>query len=161
MKRFITATVLLLMVSAVTMAKNPASTGKTFSPLGDYTLTAAENPVPLKGKDCQAYNVKYDNSPLEVTIIVCKERNCRRYVVLSEKLSVQYVCNPDYFGVEKLDKVFATEGYVTSDSELNRVEYFHQKVLGPGQMKEADATRLVAAYFPFLLKNAEELTASM
>ncbi len=160
MKRMITATVLLLMVSAVTLAKNPVATGKTFSPLGDYTLTTADNPVPLKGKDCQAYSVKYENSPMEVTIIVCKDRGCRRYVVLSEKLSVQYVCNSDYFGVEKLDKVFADEGYTTSDEDLNRVEYFHQKVLGPGQVKEQDAAKLVAAYFPFLLKDTDQLTAS-
>jgi hypothetical protein len=160
MKRMISATVLLLMVSAVTFGKNPVATGKTFSPLGDYTLTATDNTTPLKGKDCQTYKLSYENSPLDVTVIICKDRGCKRYVVLSDKLSVQYVCNADYFGVEKLDKAFAAEGYTTSDEELNRVEYFHQKVLGPGRMNELDATKLVAAYFPFLLKNADQLTAS-
>jgi hypothetical protein len=82
-------------------------------------------------------------------------------VVLSDKLSVQYICNPYYFGVERLDKTFESEGYSTSDTNLNRIEYFHQKVLGPGQKPELEATQLIAAYFPLLLKPVESLTAAM
>jgi hypothetical protein len=161
MKRMISLTVLILMACTVISAKNPVATGKTFSPLGDYQVVAADNPVPMKGKDCRAYEVKYENTPLEVTIVVCKDRGCKRYVVLSDKLSVQYVCNQSYFGVEKLNKTFESEGLKTSDDELNRVEYFHQRVIGSGQIDEVTATKLVAAYFPFLLKNADQLTAAM
>jgi hypothetical protein len=80
-------------------------------------------------------------------------------VVLSDKLSVQYVCNPTYFGVERLDKSLEKEGYKTNDADLNRAEYFHQKVLGPGQMAELDATRSIAAFFPFLLNTGESMIA--
>jgi hypothetical protein len=90
---------------------------------------------------------------------VCKEKKCRKYVVISDKLSVQYVCNSDYFGVERLDKALEKEGYKTTDANLNRVEYFHQKVLGPGQMPELDATRTIAAFFPFLLNTGENMIA--
>ncbi len=54
---------------------------------------------------------------MEVTVVVCKERKCKKYVVLSDKLSVQYVCNANYFGVERLDKSLEKEGYKTSDDE--------------------------------------------
>jgi hypothetical protein len=98
---------------------------------------------------------------MEVTVVVCKERKCKKYIVLSDKLSVQYVCNANYFGVERLDKSLEKEGYRTSDSGLNRAEYFHQKVLGPGQITELDATRTVAAFFPLLLKNDESIIGQL
>jgi len=98
---------------------------------------------------------------MEVTVVVCKERKCRKYIVLSDKLSVQYVCNANYFGVERLDKSLEKEGYRTSDLSLNRVEYFHQKVIGPGQMGELDATRTIAAFFPLLLKTDESMIGQL
>jgi hypothetical protein len=85
---------------------------------------------------------------MKVTVAICKDRKCKTYVVLSDKLSVQYVCNESYFGVEKLDKAFEKDGYKTSDTELNRSEYFHQKVIAPGKRGEVEATQLIAAYFP-------------
>ena len=73
------------------------------------------------------------------------------------KLSVQYVCNGDYFGVQKLEKSLEKDGYATSDEALNRSEYFHQKLLIQGRQDEIEATKLIAAYFPMLIK--EDLVA--
>jgi len=73
---------------------------------------------------------------------------------------VQYVCNDNYFGVEKLDKAFEKDGFKTSDSEMNRNEYYHQKVLTPGKRSEMESTQLIAAYFPLLLNNPTEAIAS-
>ncbi len=152
--------VLLLGFCSATFARNIVAEGKTFSSLGDYKIETADNPFLMKGQDCKAYLVSYANSPLEVTVVVCKDRRCKRFVVLSDKLSVQYVCNQDYFGVERLDKSFEEEGFTTNDSELNKLEYFHQKVLGPGQKGDLEATQLVAAYFPFLLNNTDNNSAA-
>jgi hypothetical protein len=160
MKKMIFLTVLLAAISTVTFGKKVVAKGQTFSALGNYRIETVDNAVPLKGNDCQAYKISYDNTPMEVTVIVCKEKKCRTFVVLSDKLSVQYVCNKVYFGVERLDKSFEKEGYKTTDDNLNRVEYFHQKVLGPGQQPEVEATRLIAAYFPFLLSTNTEMTAT-
>ncbi|HOB85621.1 MAG TPA: hypothetical protein PK521_13425 [Bacteroidales bacterium] len=159
MKRMILFLMLFLAVTAVSFGKKVAAEGKTYSALGDYKVQTTDNPIQMKGEDCKAYIISYENSPMEVTVIVCKEKNCRKYVVLSDKLSVQYVCNPHYFGVERLDKSLEKEGYRTEDEGLNRVEYFHQKVLGPGQMPELEATRTIAAFFPFLLNTDESMIA--
>jgi hypothetical protein len=97
---------------------------------------------------------------MKVTVAIYKDRKCRKYVVLSDKLSVQYVCNENYFGVEKLDKEFEKDGYKTSDAELNRSEYFHQKVISPGRRDMLEATQLIAAYFPMLLSTTTEAIAS-
>lgn len=152
-------TMLVALISTVTFGKKVVAKGQTFSPLGNYKIETVDNPVAMKGNDCEAYKISYENTPMEVTLIVCKEQKCKRYVVLSDKLSVQYVCNPVYFGVERLDKSFEKEGYKTVDEFLNREEYFHQKVLGPGQQLEIDAAKLIAAYFPFLLKTNSSITA--
>jgi hypothetical protein len=160
MKRVILAAVLIIAFSTVSFAKKLVAEGKTFSALGDYKIELADNPILMKGTDCRAYKISYANTTMDVTIVVCKEKNCRKYVVLSDKLSVQYVCNSSYFGVEKLDKAFEAEGYRTSYAALNRVEYFHQKVLGPGQKGEIEATQLIAAYFPWLFNNYDGITAT-
>jgi len=152
-------TVLIAVVSTVAFGKKVVAKGQTFSALGNYKIETVDNPVILKGDDCQAYKISYENTPMEVTVIVCKDKNCKTFVVLSDKLSIQYTCNKVYFGVERLSKSFEKEGYKTTDDNLNRAEYFHQKVLGPGQQPDLEGTKLIAAYFPFLLNTNTTMTA--
>jgi hypothetical protein len=90
---------------------------------------------------------------MEVTIVIRKGKDCKNYIVLSDKLSVQYVCNENYFGVEMLDKSLQVEGFKPSESALNRSEYFHQKKLAHGKRGELENTQLIAAYFPMLIAN--------
>jgi hypothetical protein len=159
MKRILVLALVILVSTSAVFARKLVAEGKTFTQLGSYKIELADNPVSVKGEDCTAYVIRYENTPMEVTVVVCKDKKCKRYVVLSDKLSVQYVCNKDYFGVEKLGTTFEVSGYKTSDSALNRAEYFHQKVLGPGQGNELDNTKLIAAFFPMLL-NEQVITAS-
>ncbi len=155
MKRLILAAVIMMLACTASFAKRIIAEGPTYSVLGNYTIELADNPFLLKGQECKAYVISYQNTPMKVTIAVCKEKNCRKYVVVSEKLSVQYVCNQNYFGVERLDRSFESEGLSTSDKELNRFEYYHQKVITPGKRGEVEAAQLIAAYFPFLLNQPE------
>jgi hypothetical protein len=159
MKKMILLTVVIAIISTVSFGQKVVAKGQTFSALGDYKIAVSDSPVLMKGNDCQSYKISYENSPMEVTVVVCKERKCKRYVVLSDKLSVQYVCNSQYFGVQKLDKSFELEGYKTEDSALNKAEYFHQKVLAQGYQGELEATQLIASYFPFLLTTENRMTA--
>ncbi len=160
MKRVVFAAVLAFALCTASFGGKVVARGKTFTGLGDYRIETTDNTVSLKGKACKAYIISYENSPMKVTVVISKERDCKKYVVLSDKLSVQYVCNKNYFGVEKLDKDFENDGYKTSDSELNRSAYFHQKILTPGKRGELEATQLIAAYFPMLFNNSTEAVAS-
>lgn len=153
MKRMFLSAVLIAAFCTASFAQKVLAEGETFTALGTYKIRIAENTVPVTGQECKAYVISYENTPMEVTVAVCKDRNCKKYVVLSDKLSVQYVCNEKYFGVEKLDKKFALEGYKTNDADLNRSEYFHQKVLTPGKRTELEATELIAAFFPRLIND--------
>ncbi|MBK7711089.1 MAG: hypothetical protein IPJ37_09170 [Bacteroidales bacterium] len=120
--------------------------------MGDYRIEKADNPVIINGEALKAFIISYQNSPMEVTIVIKKMENCKNFIVLSDKLSVQYVCNENYFGVEKLDKSLVVEGFNTSDAALNRGEYFHQKKLANGGRGELESTQLIAAFFPMLIE---------
>jgi hypothetical protein len=159
MKRILVFAVVILFSTTALFGRKLVAEGKSFTQLGNYKIELADNPVTMKGEDCTAYVISYENTPMEVTVVICKEKDCKRFVVLSDKLSVQYVCNKNYFGVEKLGKTFEADGHRTSDSALNRSEYFHQKVLCPGQGNELDNTKLIAAFFPKLLNEQADITA--
>jgi hypothetical protein len=156
MKRILFAALLLVAFSSASFSRQFVAGGKTNTALGDYKIEIADNPVTINGESLKAFIISYQNSPMEVKVVIQKDKKCKNYIVLSEKLSVQYVCNENYFGIQKLDKSFEKEGYVTSDAALNRSEYFHQKVLAPGMRGEVENTHLIAAYFPMLLKNSNE-----
>jgi hypothetical protein len=160
MKKMIFAALLTVAFSSASFSKELVAEGKTYSVVGDYRIEIADNPVIINGDEFKAFVISYQNTPMEVKVAVRNERNCRKYIVLSDKLCVQYVCNANYFGVERLDKSFAKDGYITSDKYLDKNEYFHQKVLTSGQGCELDNTRLIASYFPMLIKNSVEEVAS-
>jgi hypothetical protein len=157
MKKLLFAGLLLVAFSTASFAREVVASGKTHTALGDYKIAVADKPVTINGEELKAFVISYQNSPLEVTVAIRKGKKCKDYIVLSDKLSVQYVCNKDYFGVKKLDKSIDCQGYSTSDESLNRNEYFHQKVLTQGQTNELENTQMIAAYFPMLIN--EEVLA--
>lgn len=129
--------------------------GETHSTLGDYTIKTANTTVVLNGENLEAFIISYQNSPMEVKVVIRKENNCKKYIVLSDILSVQYTCHETYFGIERLDKCYEKEGYATLDSYLNKDAYYHQKVIGPGKRSELENTQLIATYFPLLLSDSK------
>jgi hypothetical protein len=162
MKRMFFAALLIVAFSSASFSREFVASGKTYSALGDYKIKIADNPVALNGDQLKAYVISYQNSPMEVKVVIMKDKRkdkeCKNYIVLSDKLSVQYVCNGDYFGVQKLEKSLEKDGYATSDEALNRSEYFHQKLLVQGKQDDVEAAKLIAAYFPMLIK--EDLVAT-
>jgi hypothetical protein len=153
MKKMFLLALLTVAFGSASFSRELIAEGKTFSALGDYRIELADNPVIINGDEIKSFVISYQNTPLEVRVAIRKEKDCIKYIVLSDKLCVQYVCNANYFGVERLDKSFEKDGYTTSDTFLDRNEYFHQKVLTSGPSSEIDNTRLIASYFPLLLKN--------
>lgn len=151
MKRVFFAVVLVVAMTTTSFSRELVAEGKTFSALGDYKIEIADNPVTLKGVDHKAFIISYQNTPMQVTVVVTKGKNCKNYVVLSEKLSIQYVCNENYFGVQLLDPSFEKDGYKTSTAALNTSQYFHQKVITAGMRGEVENTQMIAAYFPMLI----------
>jgi len=160
MKRILLSVMVAVLISAGAFATTVVAKGKTFSKIGDYKIEVAENPYILDGRELKTYVISYSNSPLKVTVAVDKDKKCSNYLVISDKLSVQYVCNDSFFGVEKLSRKYGKMGLSTVDNELNRSEYFHQKVLTAGNNTVLENTKLIAAFFPALLKDFNSILAS-
>jgi hypothetical protein len=157
MKKIFFAGLLMLAISTASFAKEFVAGGKTYTSVGDYKIEIADDPVMINNVQYKAYIISYENSPLQVKVVVMKGKDCKNFVVLSDKLNVQYVCNKDYFGIKKLDA--SLTGYTTSVEAMNRSAYFHQRVLTSGQGSEMENTQLIAAYFPMLING--EVIASM
>jgi hypothetical protein len=158
MKRMFFAALLIVAFSNASFSREFVAGGKTHSALGDYKIEIADNPVIINGKELKAYVISYQNSPMEVKVVIKKDKKCKNFIVLSDKLSVMYVCNGEYFGVQKMDKSLQMAGLTTSDEALNRTEYYHQKLIIQGKQDDVEATQLIAAYFPMLVK--DELVAT-
>lgn len=158
MKRIFLAAALILAISTASFARKFVAEGKTYSALGNYKIEIADNPINLNGKELKAFVISYANTNMEVTVAFEKQRKGgMKYYVLSDNLSILYVCNGNYFGVAKLDKELEKDGYKTSDAALNRTEYFHQKVISRGGNCDLDNSKLIAAYFPMLINNYENI----
>jgi len=148
----------MLMVAAIcttSFARKFVAEGKTYSNLGNYRIEVDDKYMMVNGKSHRPYVITYENSGLELRVAVDMERGRKVYYVLSDVLSVQYVSNRQYFGVERLGSEIENDGFRTSDTALNREEYFHQKALTSGRSWRRDNTKLLAAYFPMLLNNQE------
>jgi hypothetical protein len=160
MKRMLFVTLMSLAISTGSFARKFVAEGRTYSALGDYRIEIADNPLAINGKEFKAFVISYNKSDIEITVAVQKMKNSVRYIVISDALSIQYVCHGKYFGVELLDNSLEKEGYITSPAALNRTEYFHQKAIATGESCELDYTRLIATYFPGLLNNSENILAA-
>jgi len=159
MKRIFLATALIFVISLASFARKFISEGKSFTALGGYKIELADNPVTLMGKEMKAFIISYENTSMEVTVAFEKGRKGMTYYVISPGLAIKYVCNGSYFGVQKLGNELEKDGYKTSDSALNRSEYFHQKVLTTGGNCDLENSRLIAAFYPMLLNNYENILA--
>ena len=159
MKKIFLLSVLVFALCLGTYARKLVSEGTTHTPLGKYKIELDDKYMRINGFQHRPYVISFENTGMEVRVAVTMERGCRKYYVLSDNLSVQYVSNRHYFGVERLDKELAAEGYKTSDLNLNREEYFHQKAITGGEKWRGDKTALIAAFYPRLLSNTEEVLA--
>lgn len=159
MKRIILIAGLILAVSLGSYGKKLVAEGKTYSALGDYKIEIDTRAMMVDGKSHVPFLITYENSDLEVRVAVDMDAKGKKYYVFSDNLSVQYVSNKHYFGVEMLKKELGQEGCDNSGSALNRTEYFRQKAITTGRNWRRDNTKLVAAYFPMLLKNVEDILA--
>jgi hypothetical protein len=160
MKRMIFLALLIIVISTVSFARKLVAEGKTFTAMGNFKIETADQPLVINGVSLETFIITYDNSRMNVTIAIDKDKKCKRYLTISDKLSVQYVCYGTHFGIEKLNEKYAKDGFRTSESGLNRFAYFHQKVLVQGENDKVTCMRLIGAYFPELLNDFENVIAS-
>lgn len=157
MKRVVFFALMIVFINGTSFARKLVAEGKTA--YEDFRIETADHPVMINGIALDTYVITYLTSKKTVTIAIDKGRTCRRFITISDKLSVQYVCYGTHFGVEMVDRKYAESGIETAESMLNRTEYFHQKVIALGKTDPIDCMKLIGAYFPALLNEPENITA--
>jgi len=160
MKRIILISGLMVAVCLSSYGRKFVSAGDSHSPLGKYRIEVDDNYMMINGSQHKPYVISFENTSMEVRVAVTMERGCRKYYVLSDNLSLQYVSNRHYFGVQLLDGELEKDGFRTSTASLNRAEYFHQKALTGGEKWRRDKTPLIAVFYPQLISNTEEILAT-
>jgi hypothetical protein len=160
MKRIILTSLLVIAVSMTSFARKFVAEGQTYSAMGNYKIEIPDSPVMINGVEMKSFVITYANSNMEVNIAIRTEKKQKTYYVLSNALDIQYVCNGQWFGVAFLDKDLEKDDHRTSPSALNKVEYFRQKAITTGESCELDHTKLIAAYFPMLINNYENILAT-
>ena len=156
MKRGIFIIGLILLLAGVASAQSQrtfskkVAEGASSTPFGNYTIRAGDEPVILEGLKVTCYQITYDKSPVIVEILVDEEVNCKNYIVTSDGLSVMYSCNGSYFGINRIDEKYNKEGYVTDETYLDKLSYYHQKIIARGKQDEIPAASLIACYYPLL-----------
>jgi hypothetical protein len=160
MKRIVFTAFLIVFMCAGVFARKLVAEGKSFTTLGSFKIETADKPLVINGVPLDTYVITYENSKWTVTIAIEQSKKCRKYLTISDKLSVQYVCYGTHFGVEKLSPDYSPYGFTTSDAALSRSSYFHQKVLSRGEKDPVLCMKLIGAYFPELLINPDGIMAS-
>ena len=150
MKKLLLSTVLILTICMASIGQNVVTTGESNSAFGNFKIVKMEDHMIYNNKELDKYMITYENSDLKVMVAVDKEKKCRKYFVLSEKTPVQYECNGTYFGIKRLDKDMLAMGYSTSLDNLNREDFYHQKVLVSGITNTIEHLNLIASYYPGL-----------
>lgn len=151
-------TFLILGISYSIFAQKLVAEGKTYRSIGDFKVETAKQPMIINGVSLDTYNIKYANSVIKVTIAIEPNKDCLRYLILSDNLSVQYVSYETYFGVEKLDQKYAKDGFNTSLDLLDRSAYFKQRLISQGKNDRFTCIGLIGAFYPELIINKEALT---
>jgi hypothetical protein len=152
MKKRVLISILIAAMTVTAFGRKFIMSGRTFTELGGFTVELLDETTMIGGKALPTYEIIYENSPFVVTIITDETKEGTNFLVISEPLSVQYVCKNGYFGVEKLDPKYATSGYSTSFAAMNRSEYLSQRVLTRGGDCQGESAGLIGAFFPVLIK---------
>jgi hypothetical protein len=157
MKRVVFIVLMSIILIPSGIARVLIAEGNTFTKFGNYKIETADNPFVLDGKEHITYLITYENIGFTIKLVADKMKDGTRLLVVSDALSVQYDSHQNHFGVEKTDQKYSAAGLSTSDAALNRCEYFHQKVITSWEVNDLDKIKLVAAYYPALLNNMENL----
>lgn len=152
MKKVFLTAALILTVCLASFANQIVAKGQSGSSFGNYKIEALDDHLILNGKELDQYLITYEKKDMQVIVVLDKQKKCKKYYILSEKLPVQYECNGIYFGIKKLDKDFILKGFITSLDKLNKEEFYRQRVITSEITGTIDHLNLIASYYPNLFE---------
>lgn len=160
MKRIAAIICSLIIISLSSFAKAPVAEGRTFSDLGRYVIEKSSAPLIYDGRILRTYEVTYENSDMKVRIAIDDSNpRCRNYIVVSDKLTIQYKCRKNVFGTALLEEKYAEDGIPSCSELLDREAYFRQKVITQNKTDEIDRLMMISVFYPELIDDHKEIYA--
>lgn len=160
MRKVISFITTVLILSIPGYALNPVAQGNTNYELGAFVVEKSIRPIIVDARILPTYEVSYENSGMTIRIAVDNtNRKCKKYIVVSDDLTIQYNCNGKIFGAVIVEDEYADDRISTSRINLNRIEYFHQKVITCLPVNEIESIKLISVYFPKLIKDYDRVFA--
>jgi hypothetical protein len=151
MKKILLTTVLILTAVIASVGNPIIAVGQTNTSFGDYKIIALDDHVTINGREMEKYLISYERTDMKVIVAVDKLKKCKKYYVLSGQLPIQYECNGTSFGIKKLDKELVEKGFTTSLDQLNKNEFYNQRVLTTGHTGTLEHLNLIASDYQGLI----------
>jgi hypothetical protein len=115
----------------------------------------------IEGEALRSYEIVYENSTDTLIVAVDDSRKkVTRYLVISDELVVEYICNKKAFGVQIIDDEFEKEGFYTAREMIDPVEYYRQRFLCAKPVNETECLCLISVHFPKLLRDFNSIYAT-
>jgi len=160
MKKLLTILSVLILIWIPSSALEPVAEGKTNHELGYYIIEKSIAPLIVDARILPTYEVSYENSDMTIRIAVDdSDKKCRKLIVVSDHLSIQYNCDGKIFGVNLIEDQYTDDGISNSKIFLDSEEYFRQKVISQSARNEINQIKLISVYFPKLVKDYERVFA--
>lgn len=140
------------MSSTARVKNGQVLSGDSQTDLGKYSIVESEVPMVANDQVLDTYDLVYENASNPVKIGVISEKKCTTFLVRSNEIEVQYVCQKGIFGVKKMDKQYRELTAATADSKLDKVNYYAQRVISQNPKTEKELLGLIACYFPVLVE---------
>ncbi|MCA1756713.1 MAG: hypothetical protein LC649_04595 [Bacteroidales bacterium] len=152
MKNIIITLSALIFLTTTGFNNKTITSGNTACQLGSYIIVKSDRPLISDADILRTYDVKYANSDMDVRIAIDdRDRKCLSFIVVSGDFGIQYNCDKKILGVSTVAANYVEDGIPGTNENLNRAEYFRQKVLTRGSEDETEIMRLIAVYFPKLM----------
>ena len=87
------------------------------------------------------------------------DRKCRKYTVVADNSSIQYNFDGRFFGAALLDECYVEDGICDSMINIDKREYFSQKVITQNEKSVLEHIKLISVYFPKLIKDYDRVFA--
>jgi len=160
MKRTIILISILLTMAGISRSSSIVAQGNTNSERGSYTIHKIAGFEMIKGDPLRAYEIWYENSCDSLIVAIDdSRRDITRFLVISDSLVIEYICKDRFFGASLVDERFREEGLSTETVNLDKREYYHQKLITQKAKTETEYLKLISVYFPRLLRGDENIYA--
>jgi len=141
-------------VKANTSPEKIAGNSQTI--LGNYQLTEVE-PETIDNQTFRKFELIYENGNAPVTIYLNQRSKCNDYIVRSNVMEAQYICNKKGFGATTVNSKFRKYPEQINNMFLSTEALRYQSKITEGQLPVEKALGLIACYYPSLLKNIQNI----